>query len=383
MITFQQPRFLPAASPHSSWGLLALLVVLCAGSSTSLAAENPHWEKHADKPVEIVQKRDGSSQTLEFVDFEDGKVMASIGEDEGEISMSVSESMAGRLELDLGIMSEVEDLIEDEEYGEALSMLRPKVYPLIKFIKLPEGFKDLHETIQELLKTLIRADEKDEALDLIERIPLEEIDPEYSAIAIVLVNKLLEDGDSEKAAGLAGDIPVTGKYRRNIQSILDAAHKLRGEEQFDKVIPLYRVIEEASPDSMKPFVRMWLAYSLILDERSDEAQSIFESIEPPDPNQRYFSLYKLLQGTFYYKKEQYRDALDNMTRGFVRAHTASAWVPEMLYFIGDCYRQLNNRNAAKNVWKEATVLYPDSPWAEKAETELADVADTADNTENN
>jgi len=62
-----------------------------------------------------------------------------------------------------------------------------------------------------------------------------------------------------------------------------------------------------------------------------------------------------------------------LTRGFVRAQTSYVWVPEMLYLIGDCYKQAEDPIAARNVWFEITVLYPDSPWAKRAAESLSEL----------
>jgi TolA-binding protein len=43
----------------------------------------------------------------------------------------------------------------------------------------------------------------------------------------------------------------------------------------------------------------------------------------------------------------------------------------MLYLIGDCYVQAEDTIAAKNVWSEITVLYPNSPWATRAAESLS------------
>ena len=75
---------------------------------------------------------------------------------------------------------------------------------------------------------------------------------------------------------------------------------------------------------------------------------------------RLFSLYQTLHGTLAHRNKDYSQALDLLTRGFVRAQSSYPWVPEMLYLIGECYRIKDDPNAARNVWTELTTLYPES-----------------------
>ena len=42
----------------------------------------------------------------------------------------------------------------------------------------------------------------------------------------------------------------------------------------------------------------------------------------------------------------------------------------MLYLIGDCYLRAEDPLAAKNVWLEIVVLYPESPWANRTQEAL-------------
>jgi hypothetical protein len=45
----------------------------------------------------------------------------------------------------------------------------------------------------------------------------------------------------------------------------------------------------------------------------------------------------------------------------------------MLYLIGDCYARADDPLAARNVWTEIVILYPESPWAQSATSSLAEL----------
>jgi tetratricopeptide (TPR) repeat protein len=194
---------------------------------------------------------------------------------------------------------------------------------------------------------------------------------DYSNLAIGLMRGYLEQGNPTEAARIARTLPVNDRYRQNIRAIVDAADSLRASGEYEAVIPLYREIEKVVSEEAKPNVRMWLAYCLVLADRIEEADPMIDALEEPSPEQRLFSLYLLLKGSRQHSSGNYNEALDLLTRGFVRAQASYDWVPEMLYLIGDCYARSAENTAARNVWTEVVVLYPDSPWAAPAKSSLA------------
>ena len=352
--------------------ILTLVLAVAAAQSSVTAQEiNSYWIEYGNEPVLIQQNNNGAAQTLKFVSFQDGMLVAELEGGVGEISLPVSESMVRTLRLDNSRMPEIERMIRRGNLTSALDLLRPKAYPLIKFHQVPESFTQLHAPIRSLINTLIKAKEYKEAHDLLNRVQLDKVGIKYSQSAIALMRAYLRDGDYDKVAKMTEIIPVKGQYAVNIRPIVDAADALRAAGIYESVIPLYRQIETVVSDDVKKNVQMWLAYCLVLADRVDEATPMIEALEEPEPNERLFSLYKLLQGSRAHRGENYGQALDVLTRGFVRAQTSYDWVPEMLYLIGDCYARSEDKLAARNVWTEIAILYPESPWAKSAESSLA------------
>ena len=352
--------------------IFTLLFAATAAQSSATAQEvNSYWIEYGNEPVLIQQNNNGATQTLKFVSFQDGMLVAELEGGVGEISLPVSESMVRNLRLDNSKMPEIERMISRRNFTPALDRLRPKAYPLIKFHQVPESFTQLHSPILSLIDTLIKAKEYNEAHDLLNRVQLDKVGINYSQSAIALMGAYLKDGESDKAAKMTEIIPVSGQYSVNIRPIVDAADALRAAGKYEAVIPLYRQIETVVSEDVKKNVQMWLAYCLVLADRLDEATPMIEALEEPRPNERLFSLYKLLQGSRAHRGENYGQALDVLTRGFVRAQTSYDWVPEMLYLIGDCYARSEDVLAARNVWTEIAILYPESPWAKSAESSLA------------
>ena len=357
--------------------IFTLLFAATAAQSSATSQEvNSYWIEYGNEPVLIQQNNNGATQTLKFVSFQDGMLVAELEGGVGEISLPVSESMVRNLRLDNSKMPEIERMISRGNFTPALDRLRPKAYPLIKFHQVPESFTQLHSPIRSLIETLIKVKEYNEAHDLLDRIQLDKVGIKYSQIAIALMGAYLKDGESDKAAKMTEIIPVAGQYSVNIRPIVDAADALRAAGKYEAVIPLYRQIETVVSEDVKKNVQMWLAYCLVLADRLDEATPMIEALEEPRPNERLFSRYKLLHGSRAHRGENYGQAVDLLTRGFVRAQTSYDWVPEMLYLIGDCYARSEDKLAARNVWTEIAILYPESPWAKSAESSLAQLPES-------
>lgn len=347
-----------------------LSTTLAFGIPLAASADNPYWKQYGGKSVLMEQVNNGAKQVLNFVDYKNGMLIAELDGGIGEISMPVSESMAEQLRLNIKQVKKARNLSDQGNHSGALDLLREPVYPLVKFHEVPEVFIQLHVPVRFLLDTLIAAEELDEAQDLIERIKLDKVDLKYSERAISLMNAQIITGNMEAAAIIAQSLPVEGDYSVNIRPVIDAADQLRGAGQYEAVIPLYRAIENAVADEARTNVRMWLAYSLVLADRVDEATEIINKMTEPAPSEKTFSLYKLLEGSREYQNKNYAKALDILTRGFVRAQTSYSWVPETLFLIGDCYKETKDPLAARNVWTELTVLYPETRWAKRANKQL-------------
>ncbi len=339
---------------------------------SSVFAENEYWLKYGRNPVYVKQIDGNTERILKFVHYKGNRLSMEldVGGGTAEISRPLSKSMINTLRLDIKAMELANKLIFEENYYGAAELLRPKVYPLIRFHKVPELFSELHTPVRALIYSLIRSRNYSEAEDILSRISLNSVDIKYGELAIDLLNAYLTEQDYEAATRVVNQLPVDGIYSDNIDYIIRVANILRGADKYRAVIPLYRRAEKYVSGETYTEIQMWLAYSLILIDEIDEASVIIDKLEEPIPEATLFSLYKLLQGSREHRKGNYDQALDLLTRGFVRAQTAYTWVPEMLYLIGDCYAKNEHPTAARNVWTEITILYPNSLWAVNASESL-------------
>lgn len=335
-------------------------------------AENEYWLEYGSDQVPVKQIDGNAERILNFVHYKGNRLYMELEIEGGtaEISRPLSESMIRTLRLEIPEMELANELIFEENYYGAAELLRPKAYPLIRFHKVPELFIELHTPVRALISSLINSRNYSEAEDILSRISLEHVDIKYSKLAINLLNAYLSEQNYDGATRVVNRLPLDGIYSENIDYIIRVANILRGADKYRAVIPLYRRAKQYVSGQVYVEIQMWLAYSLILNDEIEEASVIIDGLDEPNPEDSLFSLFKLLQGSREYRKENYDRALDVLTRGFVRAQTAYTWVPEMLYLIGDCYAKNKDLNAARNVWTELTILYPDSLWAANATESL-------------
>ena len=373
------PTEMNARSPKKR-PLTAVLLASCmaVASMASLNAENAYWTEYGSLPIYVEQNNYGKTQTLKFVEYQNESLVAELEMPNpdgtvtiAEVSQPATEGLVKTLSFKLENFRQASDLAEAGNLEDALELMRPEVYPLVKFYMIPESFAQLHQPIRSLIDTLVNAGEYAEAEDLVQRIALDQVSPEYSFSAVRLMNAFLLAKDFDGAARMAERLPVHDIYTGNIMPVINTADALRGAGQYDAVIPLYQDIKQAVPEDKQRDIDMWLAYSLVLADRLEEGQAIIDSLREPKPKEKQFSLYKLLQGSNEYRRGNFDLALDTLTRGFVRAQTSYSWVPEMMFLIGDCYRHSGDITAARNVWTEITILYPDVPWADRSNESLA------------
>ena len=108
--------------------IFTLLFAATAAQSSATSQEvNSYWIEYGNEPVLIQQNNNGATQTLKFVSFQDGMLVAELEGGVGEISLPVSESMVRNLRLDNSKMPEIERMIRSGNLAPALDLLAPKL----------------------------------------------------------------------------------------------------------------------------------------------------------------------------------------------------------------------------------------------------------------
>ncbi len=74
-------------------------------------------------------------------------------------------------------------------------------------------------------------------------------------------------------------------------------------------------------------------------------------------------------GTRYPTRKELRDVIAALNKT-VKANSKAETVPEMMYFVGQCYTQLGESKKALDAYKELSKKHPKTSWSEKAKKEV-------------
>ena len=74
-------------------------------------------------------------------------------------------------------------------------------------------------------------------------------------------------------------------------------------------------------------------------------------------------------GARYPTRKELRDAIDGLNQT-IKANPKAESVPEMMYFIGQCYTQLGENDKALGTYKELSKKHVESSWAAKAKKQI-------------
>lgn len=334
--------------------------------------ENPFWEAHANQPILAKLINGQKQQSITLKGYQDSILTAeiSINGSVAEVGMPANAVLARQLRIPVPEMQAIHQLIRNKKYAEALEKIRPSAYPLLKYSALPSDYKVVHQLLFTLLQTLIENQQLNEADDLIQRIALQQAPLGYSRIALRLINAQIQMGYHVTASERLASLPLDGQKSQNMPFFIKSVHALRDAQQFKLAIPLYQSIEKKLADETRVSIRLWLSYCYARIGEKAASQKLLLSHRIKNKKATNFPLYKLVDGTNAYQTEKYHEALDHLSMGFVYSQSSDEWVPEMLYVMGDCYLKTGNSIGARNVWREITQLYKNTPWFSRAQYAL-------------
>ena len=134
-----------------------LFIVLSLGFSLTVLADNPYWADLGTKPVYVEQSNGRAKNKLKLIDFKDNMLVTEMTLDGNlaEMSLLANESLFKTLQFNLPEMRQANNLIRNDNYAGVVKLLRPVVYPLVKFSQVPELFTQLHSPLRALIDSLI------------------------------------------------------------------------------------------------------------------------------------------------------------------------------------------------------------------------------------
>lgn len=261
--------------------------------------------------------------------------------------------------------------IEAEDYEGALQLLRPIAYPLIRFLSIPPQNFNIHDPVERMVFVLSRSDHLDEAVTVVRRLPLQSLPPAFLDHSLLLLERLADAGRTEDAIGIIATIPLSADKPETLSMLMDFADKLRENGKTNEALLLYQRLQEVPHPDIQNIARLWAAYCNIELGRPESAEVFLDIVGDLPPENRAYSLQKMVKGLIHLKNNNYSGAIREVSQGVVASEVGYPWNAELLYMSGLCYENLNNPTTARQVYGEAILFYPETPWAEKCKERLA------------
>ncbi|MGE9295227.1 MAG: tetratricopeptide repeat protein, partial [Puniceicoccales bacterium] len=130
---------------------------------------------------------------------------------------------------------------------------------------------------------------------------------------------------------------------------------------------LYERVQEATGTEAATIATLWTAYCNVMLGRSQTAALFVEKAGNFEPDQKPYSLAKMVTGKIELEALDYMDAMELLAQAVVTADVGYNWTPELTYMVGLCYENLDLPDTAREVYKEVILFYPDSQWSDKAQ----------------
>ncbi len=261
-------------------------------------------------------------------------------------------------------------LRQDGPEAEVLDLMRPYVWPLVKYLPVPEEHFNIHPLVDEYLGGLIEAGHFDEAYAMVLEIPLTRVTPNYVQHTLNLSERLVEAGSHTRALALLGIVPLTNDDLELHNLLMQYAGQLRSAGNLDEALILYDRIRSLSGNPYCTKAILWTAYCNVRLNRVESARLFLEEageLESRDPD---FSLRQLVLARIGLLDEDFHEAMEQVSQGVIFSRIGYAWIPELLYTNGLCYESLGNPETARTVYDQLILFFPSNPWADQGRERL-------------
>lgn len=262
-----------------------------------------------------------------------------------------------------------------KDYDEALDLLRPIVYPMVRYVELPPQKFNIREGIELLTEVVVRTENYDEALELIDALPITKLPPAFLAHSFYLADQLVQSGRSRDALSIISKIPLSKEQEKFIPDVMRFGEQLLHAQQIDEALLLFNRIQNIKGVPEANMAKLWTAYCNVSLGKLESAKIFLERASANiSQDSKQFSLMELIHARIAIGNDDYVTAIEHVSKGVVYSDVSDSWAPELLYLSGLSYQRLNNINSAKQIYGEVRLLYPQSNWATLSKEELDEIA---------
>lgn len=319
---------------------LALAAIALAFSFTPPATSaddvDEYLKAHADKGVTVTGLSDAQRGEVTILKHRDNELVVS-GQ-YGELIVPITEETWRGLRPVIENAGKIDRMLRGGDYKEAMPLLRPALYPYLKFSTLPDEFTQVHELIATLFLNLSR------------------------------------NGLHGEMVRLLDQYPQVARQQELMPMLTEALDQVRAEGQFALPAGIYGKLAELD-GPMKERATAMQAYCQAMAGDVATAKATLGKLPELKPGSAAFSEKLLAQGVVSLKQGEPGQALDAMSRGLVHANPTVGWLPEATFHIASAYREIGNFEAALGACEEIFKLDLNPLWSKKSREVHAELKD--------
>lgn len=353
---------------------LACLVCLLIFSSSAAEAQN-YFTQFNKNPVNVVNRTGGANQELILRAREGNVLIFDIPGVEGAMTEMPINTPNLLLEYrpPEAAYSRASDLMNARAYPQAVQALRPIVYPLFQYIAIPERNFDAYNYIGDFYFALVRAGETAEAMEILARLDLNQLNPTFVETTFALAEKLIEQGKTDQAARALLRIPFGPDNQEYLGLIMRVTAQIRDAGGLRDALAIYQRIQDIPNQPYMLEAVLWCAYCNFKLDNMETARLFLDKAGHIERAQREFSLARLIDGLIHIQTGDKIKAMDSISQGVVFSEIGYNWMPELLYSSAQCYMLMERPDTAKQIYGDVILFFPDSPFAEKSRQALSQI----------
>lgn len=345
------------------------LATLSAQAETTAAQTEPavdYFRQFANVPVPVQNHTGGANQTLYLVSIEDGDLMMRYSPDDRR-EIGIPLNTAGlRIHFEPGnqIRTGMEYL-RDDNFRDAVHAMRPAVYPLLRFVEVPAANFNIHPVVERFVHGLVRADGlESEAVNVVSRLPMDRLTPEFWEHGLFLANKLVDQGRNRDALRILNAVPLSEDQEDFMPLIIRFANQLRKQGNIEEALFIYQRLQDLNIP-VAPIAQLWTAYCNLEMGRSQTARILLNQSDQMGIDDPGFSLRRLIQAKIYLQENNVFEALRAATEGVVYVDVGYDWAPELIFTTAYAYELNDNPDVAREIYRENALFFPDNPWVKR------------------
>ena len=252
-----------------------------------------------------------------------------------------------------------------DAYDVSIDKLRPAIYSLMRFSDLPDTLLETAPPIEQYIHLLIRANDIQEATELLLSLDLGNADFSKQALNVVVL--LFTEGHLKLSRQLLNKLFTQNQSEAFIYSVKLFAVVLRENGSSKEALFIYdNLLEFVKKSVERQEIQLWKAYTHLIAGDIKSAQNLLKKIPLEGLAPSLEMIRSIIDSKRKFNEGDYASALKIATRALTKADINGIWNFELLWIAGLSYEKLGNLKSARFIYEEIQLFYPNTPFAQSA-----------------